>query len=101
MQKLTRVSGETLDVAPLTFCVKSIQRQRSFAATAHSTDNRKLPKDDIEVDPLEVVLPSSSQGDELIRIVQLEFTNLSEALIIFGVELVLSRAFRARIIVSV
>jgi hypothetical protein len=55
IEELPRVGGEALDVPPLAFGVKRIERQAGLAAAAEPAEDNQLSAGDVEIDRLEVV----------------------------------------------
>ena len=63
LQKLTRVGRKTLDVAPLAFGEKRIQRQAGLAAAAYAANHHQLTVRDVEVDVLQIVNRDTAEFD--------------------------------------
>src|SRR5256712_147368 len=59
LEKLARVRGETLDVAPLTFSIEDVKRERRLSRAADSGDHREGIERKVEVDVLQIVLLSA------------------------------------------
>src|SRR5260370_19011228 len=57
VEKLPRVGGKRLDVAPLAFGIDGVKRQRRFARAGEAGDDREAVPGDFDADILEVVLP--------------------------------------------
>ncbi len=62
-QKLTGVAGEALDVAALAFGIQRIDRERTLSRTAGPAADGHAVAGNVEVDPLQVVLPRSADLD--------------------------------------
>ena len=62
-QELPGIAREALDVSALAFGIERIDRQRALARAAGPAANRHLVAGDVEVDPLEVVLPRAADLD--------------------------------------
>ena len=65
-QKLTRVSGKTLDVATLTLSKNGVESQGAFTATAHPCEHHHLVARDGEINVLEIVLASTTNADHVL-----------------------------------
>ena len=63
VEKLPRVGGERLDVAPLALRVDRIEGEARFPAAARAGDDVQLPQRQIEIDALEIVLPRAADFD--------------------------------------
>ena len=64
-EKLTRIGGKALDVAPLAFGVERVQCQTGFAAATHTTARDELAVRDVEVHVLQVMDANATQLDPL------------------------------------
>ena len=62
-EELPGVAGEALDVAPLALGIERVDRQRALARAARPAADGHLVAGDVDVDPLEVVLPRPPDGD--------------------------------------
>ena len=64
LEELARVGGERLHVAPLALGVERVQRERGLARPRDARDHGQGPERDVDVDPLQVVLPRSTDAEE-------------------------------------
>jgi len=66
LEELPRVRGERLDVAPLTFGVDRVERERRLAGPGQARDDDELLSWEVDVDILEVVDARASNGDPVV-----------------------------------
>ena len=66
-QELSGVSGQTLDVAALTFRKNRVKSERAFAAATNAGEHHQLVAGNGDVDVLEVVLASATHPDHILQ----------------------------------
>src|SRR5262249_1506188 len=62
-EKLPRVSGQALDVAPLPFGVDRVEGERGFAGPGQSRKHHETVARNVEIDVFEIVLARTADGD--------------------------------------
>ena len=62
-EKLPRVGGKRFHIAPLTFGIKSVHRERRLPAAARPAEYVHFVAMDLDVDVLQIVLGRSANGD--------------------------------------
>ena len=67
LQKLARVGGERLDVAPLPLGIDGVEGQRTLARTGDAADHRQLAVGNLAGDVLQVVRPRAADDDGVIQ----------------------------------
>src|SRR6185312_5848438 len=63
LQELPRISGKRFHVAPLTFGVDGIERERAFTRAGEPSDHNQLAARQIDVDALQIVLAGAAHAD--------------------------------------
>ena len=63
LQELARVGGETFDIAPLSFRIERVERQRRFARAGKARNHDRACDGEVEIDVLQVVGASPTNTD--------------------------------------
>src|SRR5690606_37386229 len=63
VEELAHVWGESLHIATLPLSIERVKGERGLAGAGRAGDHRQLAQWDVEVEPLEVMLPRPTKGD--------------------------------------
>ena len=67
VEELARIGRECLDIAALPLGIQGVEDQRRFTRTRHARHDDQLVRWQVDVDVLEIVLPSSADPDHGLR----------------------------------